>query len=385
MHDYDNILAVLKPKCEARASAGLRSKLKRGVSGRRLLYRELILGFGAMGVAAALLVAVLLPDELSAKEVLENAIANLRGSSSVRLEVEIRSRPMENFAFISLGEPFVSHTITATGTDSTLRWRVDKRGRIACGTADDSFTWIPGLNIGWHIEDSPDAVLNFIAILLSPNKIIESELEQALANDGTEYKIARSGNEMSLTVHAMPQGDFSNPYMLNSSVDASENIRRYIFDAKTFALKSASVSVINRGHETEVLRIVDVRFNVAVDDICGLPPTITFKEDPQSKPVLAGIDGIPPKEVAREFLNALYSWDKKVIGKVIDADMGEVFYKDRFYRSRLINVGEPFRSGRDDSGVFVPYVLRLRNGNEQCHNLHLVQQRDSSWIVSGGL
>ena len=82
-----------------------------------------------------------------------------------------------------------------------------------------------------------------MSTLLTPGKVLETELYNCTSGDGAEYMVNKKGSEIILTVHAAPQGNFENPYLLNTSISESENIRRYVIDADTKRLKSATVSV----------------------------------------------------------------------------------------------------------------------------------------------
>lgn len=384
MDQYNDLLDQLRPRCEVRASDQLRTRLDndmrlmRPVSARRHR-RRLLIPLGAATIAAAAILAIiLLPHPVTATRLLQDAITSLTPSRSIEMEVDVRTYPMENFSFIDLDAPFVTHRIDILSTDTLLRWRVDKGGRIAAGTGTDSHVWVPSLGIGWHVASCPSSSLDYLATLLTPDRILEAELSRALASEGDEYKVTRDGNTIRLSVRSQPRGNFSNPYMLNASISESENIRRYTFDAASGALLNASVSVVAGGRTVEVLRIRHLAANAPRRDLTALPADIKFIER-----MTGGFAGLAPEDVTAALLGSFETWDEVVINRLIEPDVSTT-YRERFAGARLMSVGTPFRSG-DNDYTFVPYTLHMPDGSTLRHNITLAQQPDSSWLFVGGL
>ena len=377
MDQYDDLLDQLKPRCEARASESLRlhiaDDLRLAGHISRRPRRRLILSLGATAIAAAAILAIILmPHPVTATRLLQDAITSLTPSRSIEMEVDVRTYPMENFSFIDLGAPFVTHRINILSTDTLLHWRVDKGGRIAAGTGSDSHVWLPSLGIGWHIASGPSPTLDYLATLLTPDRILEAELSRAL------YKISRDGDSIRLSVRSMPRGNFDNPYMLNLSIFESENIRRYTFDASSGALLKASVSVVADGHTVEVLRIRRLAANAPRHDLTALPSDIKFIER-----MTGGFAGLAPEDVTAALLGSFETWDESVINRLIEPDVSST-YRRVFDGARLLSVGTPFHSG-DNDYTFVPYTLLMPDGSTRRHNLTLSQQPDSTWLFVGGL
>lgn len=384
MDQYNDLLDQLKPRCEARASESLRSRLDNDMrhmrpTPKRRPRRRLILSLGATAItAAAILAIILLPHPVTATRLLQDAITSLTPSRSIEMEVDVRTYPMENFSFIDLNAPFVTHRINILSNDTLLRWRVDKGGRVAAGTGSDSHVWIPSLGIGWHVASRPSSSLDYLATLLTPDRILEAELSRALASEGDEYKISRDGDAIRLSVRSMPRGDFANPYMLNLSISESENIRRYTFDASSGALLNASVAVVADGRPVEVLRIRRLSANAPRRDLTALPSDIKFIER-----MTGGFAGLAPEDVTAALLGSFETWDEEVINRLIEPDVSAT-YRGAFDGARLLSVGTPFHSG-DNDYTFVPYTLLMPDGSTRRHNLTLSQQPDSSWLFVGGL
>lgn len=384
MDDYKEIKELLKPRRDIKASDELRLKVIRAVErkNRKQAVRKWVFGGISLSAVAAVLLLVFVPSGMSAKEILAEAINALGGTEDIEMTVEVRTRPVENFRYIDIDEDFVTHHIYISESDSLLRWRIDKGERVATGNGTDIYTWMPTLKLGLHLPESEEEnVLGYMATLLSPRKILETELDNCIGGQGGEFTVTKSGDDIILTVHAMPQGDFDNPYLLNSSITESENIRRYVIDADTKRLKSAIVSVVSGSREIQVLKIISINYGQHRNDMYRLADGIRYVET-ENQPV--GLKGLSAEEAATTILNAFTDWEEAILGKVMMKEVSNAAYKEKFSGSRLISIGHSFTSGTGNS-IFVPYTLELRDGTIQRHNIALQKTDSGGWIVVGGL
>ena len=384
MDDYKEIKELLKPRREIKASDELHLKVIRAVKrkNRKRVVRNWVFGGISLSAVAAVLLLVFVPSGMSAKEILAEAINALGGTEDIEMIAEVRTRPVENFRYIDVNEDFVTHHIYIADSDSLPRWRIDKGERVATGNGTDIYTWMPALKLGWHLPESEEEkVLGYMATLLTPRKILETELANCIGGKGGEYTVNKSGDDISLTVHAMPQGNFDNPYLLNSSIAESENIRRYVIDAESKRLKSATVSVIAGSREIPVVKITSINYGLHRNDICRLADGIRYVET-ENRPV--GLKDLSAEEAATTILNAFTDWNEAILDKVMMREVSDVTYKEKFSGSRLISIGHSFTSGTGNS-IFVPYTLELRDGTMQRHNMALQKTDSCGWVVVGGL
>lgn len=384
MDEYKDIKDMLKPRRDFAASDELRKQIDSTLDSyirQRKPFRWLW-GVGASCVAAAVLILILLPAGMSAKDILAETLNALLNSDGIEMTVEIRTRSMENFRYINLSEDFVVHNISIAKSDSTISWRIKKGGRTAAGDDKVIYNWVDQLNIGWRTNNAdPKELLGEMANLLSPDKILESELQNCINNSDAHYDMDKKNGEIVLTIHSKPQGDFSNPYMLNASIAESENIRRYVIDADTKHLKSASVSVMNGKKETEVLKITNIVYGQPHPNLLTLPTGIRFIDMPSNSP--QGLMGLSATEAASAFLNALETWNVSILDNAVDYNMMGIYEQD-LKGAVLVSVGKSFTSGNEGT-TFVPYTLRLPNGVQKRHNLALQKSSQGGWIVVGGL
>lgn len=383
MDEHKDIKEMLKPRRDFVASDELRNRinstLDSSIHKRKTL--RWIWSVSASCVAAVLLL-VLLPTGVSAKEILEEAIKSLTNSSGIKMTVEVRTRPTENFTYINLAEDFVVHDILIAKSDSTISWRIDKGGRTALGNIDGVYNWVGQLNIGWRMDNTdPKELLGEMAILLSPEKILEYELQNCVNNSDAHYDVEKKNGEIILTVHYKPEGDFRNPYMLNASIAESENVRSYVIDADTKHLKAASVSVISGRKKTEVLKITNIVYGAPNPNLLRLPQGVRIIDVTYSS--LQGLTGLSATEAASAFLKALETWNVSIIENTVDPNIMNVYEQD-LRGSVLVSVGKSFTSGNEGL-TFVPYTLQLPNGTQKQHNLALQKNSQGGWIVVGGL
>lgn len=383
MEDYKEIRELLTPRHDIKASDELRRKVRMALDKKRKnhMLKSWVFGGISLSAVAAVLLFVLIPSGMSAKEILYQAIEAIHNYESIEMVVDVRTRPVENFRYIGLDDEFVTHHIDIAASDSLLRWRIDKDERVALSNGKDIYTWIPSVKLGFHIADTENEnVLGYMANLLTPSIILETELQNCISNSVAEYNVSKSGSDIILTVHSSPQGNFDNPYLLNSSISESENVRRYVIDANSKKLKSATVSVLSGGREIVVLKIVSISYNNS-RNVFPLPEDIQFVET-ESLPV--GLKGLSAVEAASAILNAFSEWNVAILDKVMIHEVSEAAYREQFIGSKLISVGNPFISGSGNS-TFVPYTLKLRDGTMQRHNIALQKTDSGGWVVVGGL
>lgn len=383
MEDYKEIRELLTPRRDIKASDELRRKVRMALDKKRKnrMLKSWVFGGISLSAVAAVLLFILIPSGMSAKEILSQAIEAMHNYESIEMVVDVRTRPVENFRYIGLDDEFVTHHIDIAASDSLLRWRIDKDERVALSNGKDIYTWIPSVKLGFHIADTENEnVLGYMANLLTPSIILETELQNCISNSVAEYNVSKSGSDIILTVHSSPQGNFDNPYLLNSSISESENVRRYVIDANSKKLKSATVSVLSGGREIVVLKIVSINYNNSRNAF-PLPEDIQFVET-ESLPV--GLKGLSAVEAASAILNAFSEWNVAILDKVMIHEVSEAAYREQFSGSKLISVGNPFTSGSGNS-TFVPYTLKLRDGTMQRHNIALQKTDSGGWVVVGGL
>lgn len=385
---YDEIRRMLVPRREIKASPSLRRRVAQTARAARVrrLRSGMLRALLPACAAAAIIAIVFFPTGMSANELLVSAIAAMKPQRSIYVELDIRTRRGDNFAYINPDKPFVRHTLRAVSTDSGLNWWADKGARMACGTSGEAWVWLDD-NIGWHVNSSPDKILDYMGIFLRPSDIFESELSATTSGTADNYRIERGNGEITLTVHGYADGDFTNPYMLNKSIAESDNIRRYVFDARSRLLKRASVAIIDsHGNETEVIRLRGIRYGVDTTPLAVTPPDgVKFIDRTRPRQSPHGYAGADAAEVADALLKSLKDWDTDIIYRLIEPEEAEILYRPYLVGAKVLHIGKPFASGRNPDLTFVPYSILYADGRIADMNLALKRQDDGGWRVSGGI
>lgn len=299
------------------------------------------------------------------------------------MKLDIRTESREIFDYINPKANFILYDIIIDRHDSTTYWYVNKGERTAEKNKTGLYIWIKPFNIGWHYSEREPNVLGYLNIFLSPEKILESELQYTLSSPKANYEITKENKEIILTIHSQPNGDYANPYVLNTSVMESESIRRYTLDAHSYRLKSASVSFIIDDKEVEVIKMTTIKYGLKNKDLPPIPTDITFIEEEQTS--LTGIPGLDVREAASVFLNALSTWDTGILYKFLSPVDAEKVYRPVYEGARILTLGTPFQSGCNSHLMFVPYTLRLRDGRILKMNLAMAKYSENAWSFDGGL
>ena len=387
--EIDMIKMELTPRCEVHISNDFKKRVMANARKNKKTGKVIKMWqwLSVSGIAACFPIFMLLsPTRLSASSLLQDAINYLNNIRSMVMEVEIRTLPQENFKMIVSDEAFVNHQIEVVYGDE-LAWRVDKQGRVAAGIQDSAYTWVPAYQIGWKTGKGKEKMLDYISILLEPNKILEHELELSKKNDGDEYLVKRVGDEIHLTVHAYLHYNYINDFMLNKSLKDAEHVRHYVFDKATMQLKQMSVSIIVDSQEIEVMRTRRIDYSVALgmNEVLDKPSNITFNDaDTPTDKRKYIIGEMTAKEVAEKLLKSLGTWDTDVLEEMMPANIAEM-YGPLFKGCKLLSIGEPFHSGSVPC-EYVPYVLKLRDDSTTIqNNLSLGKDEKGNWFFMGGL
>ncbi len=388
MDEYNDIRAFLKPQRDIKASSQLRSRVENAIVSRRRSHGKLSWLWGSLSaaaVAAAIACLILIPGGASANsshDLLQTTLNTLSSTDAFEMEIDVRTPPNDNFDFIDPDADFVTHHISVERwSDTTSIWRIDKGGRKAVHNEHGTYIWIDPIRCGWYSANKN--IVGYLSVFLSPSKILEAEMYLTINDKQAQYSIDKKDGEIMLTVHSMPNGDFSNPYALNHSISESETYRQYVIDDESRKLKSAVVSVVVNGRKVEMIRLKTIKYDARNSEITAIPDDVKFiNYDRQNR--ISGLSDVNAKEATSIILNAFKGWDRDILSKVFDAEMIPA-YEQEYSGAEPINIGEPFKSGNNANKTFVPYTLRLRNGRIKSLNLALLLTENNSWIIIGGL
>ncbi|MHC4426330.1 MAG: hypothetical protein ACYSYV_09555, partial [Planctomycetota bacterium] len=195
-------------------------------------------------------------------------------------------------------------------------------------------------------------------------------------------------DKLLVSVEALARGDFTNDWLKNKSIDASDNLRIYTFDAETKLLETLEVYVHTDQEDVLVLQITDIEYNLEIDPalfVLELPEDIIWHEQPRKLADNEKYEQMGPKETAQAFFEACAdeNWDEFL--KFWGASAVDQRIKDYLGGVEIISIGEPFKSGRY-IGWFVPYEIELRSGRIKKFNLAVRNDNPAKrYVVDGGI
>jgi outer membrane lipoprotein-sorting protein len=352
-----------------------------------------------LAAAAVIVIAIVLATSfmnksmstVSAQEVLAQAtkaVANLR---SVYIKAEIRTIAHDNFEMIRLDYDFVTNEMWKEfdGTPQG-KWRVEKSGRVVVMDGESSLLLIRpnhaakgGITTGF---------VGWLKPLLDVNKVLDSEIKLA-QEQGSELLLTHQQgldgkDKLLVSVEALAQGDFTNDWLRNKSISASDNLRIYTFDAETKLLETLEVYVHTAGEDVLVLQITDIEYNPYIDPALfalEIPEDVIWYGEPKEVANNEKYEQMGPKEMAEAFFQACAdeNWDEFL--KFWSASAVDQRIKDYLGGIEIISIGEPFKSGRY-AGWFVPYEIKFKNGQTKKMNLAVRNDNPANrYVVDGGI
>jgi len=352
-----------------------------------------------LAAAAVIIIAIVLATNfmntsmptVSAQEVLAQAtkaVANLR---SVYIKAQIRTIPHDNFELIRLDYDFVPNEMWKEfdGTPQG-KWRIEKPGRVVVMDGQSSLLLIrPNHAAKGTITTG---FVGWLKPLFDVDKVLDSEIRRA-QEQGSELLLTHQQgldgkDKLLVSVEALAQGDFTNDWLRNKSISASDNLRIYTFDAETKLLETLEVYVHTAGEDVLVLQITDIEYNLDIDPelfSLELPEDVIWYGQPKELADNEKYEQMGPKETTQAFFEACAdeNWDEFL--KFWSASAVDQQIKDYLGGIEIISIGEPFKSGRY-AGWFVPYEIRFKNGHTKKMNLAVRNDNPANrYVVDGGI
>lgn len=325
----------------------------------------------------------------AAENLMMKSITAMESLKSMFMTMDVRSQENEPFDFIGTEYSFIEYKFWKQFSGEKP-WRIEKPGRIVVFDGEKQYLYMPASAYAVTAGEGAGFV-EWIKLFLSPKDILENELNFSKTHKAV-YKIEESGDEIILTVNANALGDFHNNYLKNNSVLESDNSRVYVFDKKTYLLKTFNLFIDEYGKSFQAMNLKNIAYNIPIDSgtfIIDLPKGISWQEHTEPGHINA-FTNISSKQAAKKFFTALANEDYESIEKVFsllqieDAEkLNEI--KEDLGGLELISLGEPFKSGLFP-GEFVPYKIRLKSGEVKDFNLALRNDNPTkTWIIDGGI
>lgn len=349
------------------------------------------LGYLSRAVAAAAAVALIVvllvsgparSNAMNAGNIFDRAVPAMGDLKSMVVKFSMLTEPKDNFSAIHLDGQMVAHTVKVIFGNEPA-WRVEKSGRTVICDGSRQYMWTAGADIGFT-ADRHFGFVEWSDIFLHPADILFTE-KNAAHKGKLKYEIEEREDRIFLTVFAKANGDFTNPYLLNSSVAESDNKREYVFDKKTGLPVSMNIYIETANGYVPVIEVTDIVYDVVIDRTVLLDrPDLNEWRDLSQPPTGNAFAGITAEQAARKIFEAMSSGDFDAIAPALKFYDTAKFRKD-YAGVKLVALGKAFRSG-EYPGVFVPYEIILPDGTKDRHNMALRNDNPNKvWLLDGGL
>lgn len=372
----DNIMAAArneKPVFDKKSS-----KLKRAV-------------IAAVSAAAALAVVVIghpfIKQAYSMESYFSKASEYFTEVSSYVAEIDARTTPNENFAYIDADENFVRHTLTVQ--PSTGRWRLEKPGRVAMYDGTNTWLWLPHEQYGHQWIGNAQGVMEDFSILANPFLMLELEADYLHNNPKAKCKKTTDNDFVTIVIEAPANGEYENDYCRNTSLEDMDTYRQYVFEKETGRLHSLKIDALIKEERTTVFELKNIRYNVALNESSFVvPQNFNWKNsdtnfDSQDAAIKSFI-GISPEKAVEMAFEALHEWDTTKLNVVLYQYNIEGL-KETYDGCQLIGHKKAFHSGRYP-GVFVPCKIRFKDQSIQKRNIAIRNDNNLKvWLIDGGI
>jgi hypothetical protein len=365
----------------------------------RIIMRSRITKFVA---AATIIVAVVLTINIfnkpipvistaSAAELLTEAAKAVEDVRSIHIKARMRTAPGDNLGMIALEYDFVPIEMWKKVDDAGIvLWKVEKPGRVIASNADSTIMLYNSNNAVKINRPCPIGALDtWYGELMNVDKIIDNVLKETIARSNDQLcmynEVLKDGAELVLETESSAQGDFTNDWCKNVSIEESDHKKVYRFDAETKLLKSFGVYVHTDKEDVLVFEVTDIEYNPEIDNgffTVELPRDVIWHEKP--KDLGMAYQQMGPKEVAEAFFKAcseenweefLKFWPMSAVDEKLKSHLGGL---------EIIGIGEPFKSGLY-GGWFVPYEIKFRDGTIKKMNLAVRNDNPAKrYIIDGG-
>ena len=358
-------------------------------------------GLGALGVAAiaVILLAVFYPQAQSKAAVVMSqgarVIANL---TSIHLHGQMRTLPHDNFSLIAAEIDFCPIELWKEFSP-TVKWRIEKPGRVAVMDGQTTVLYLKHLNQGTKISKALSSPFDtgWLQQIADLSGNLEKELQHVKSygwkmdySEGTGI----DGKPKSIvTIYAKP---IFHKYE-GAYIDTADTRRVYLFDVQSERLESVQIFQVFTNHETLVFNLNQIDYNQTIAPAIwklDLPDDVDWNFGKKNIPILPDNEkyvNMTPEEAARDFFEACGRKDWDEAYKFTDNFPRKIKerMKDDLGGLEVVNIGQHFKgkiSGLLYPGVYVPYEIKLPSGETKKFNLAIRNDNPAKrWQVDGGL
>ncbi|HBF87150.1 MAG TPA: hypothetical protein DDX39_00805 [Bacteroidales bacterium] len=326
----------------------------------------------------------------SAERIFEKSLESMLNVHTMYINLKVRTIEQDNFELIGKEYDFVEHIITKT-FDKPEKWKIKKPLREVAFDGKTNYLFIK--NVEYAIKENRNVnFTSWMNRILFPAELYKSEIENAKNNKNCTYKVEEADNNIILTVESQANGNYNNPYLKNTSISDSDSKVVYTFSKNSYLLSNLKVFIKVDQIDKLVLYTEKIEYNKELQDedfSIELPSNVEWKTIKDEFINAENFKNISSKEATKRFFEAMVTENWEAIEEVysllsISSSEKTEEFKSIFSNLKILSIGNSFKSG-NYPGEFVPYKIKLSDGNIIEHNLALKKNAQNVWIIDGGI
>ena len=352
-------------------------------------------GLSAAGFAALVaLISILSTPKIqaAASEVMTKGALAAAKLTSIHLRGHLRTPPNDNFSAINTDSDFVNVELWKQ-FGPELKWRVEKPGRIAVMDGQSTLLFIKPDEAMKFAQPSSSAFdTQWLHELANLSQTLNDELSGIKAH-GWPVTLTQNngadGKPKSVVTVEAKSGLLTGDYLKNKFFGTADTRRVYVFDNQTEMLELVKIYLHADAGDKLVFELDQIDCNQPVDAgifQLQLPADVKWAGQMQVLPDNAKYVAMTSEQAARALFEACGRQDWTEAAKFFDPltaseqqDLGGL---------QVLSIGTHFSSAVSllNGAQFVPYEIKLKNGEVKKFNLSLKRDRQTGrWYVDGGI
>jgi len=352
-------------------------------------------GLGAAASAAAIILSTILltsPNaQAKAVEVMTKGAQAVAKLTSIHLRGQLRTYPQDNFSSINADSPFCTIELWKQ-FEPEFKWRIEKPQRVAVMDGVSTVMLIKTDDTGVKFPHPSSSAFDtdWLQRIANISNTLSNELNNAQAKGWkltTTEETAADGKLKDIVTIMARSGVPDNDYGRNNFIGTADTRRVYHFDAQSGLLEAVQIYLVRPAGEVKVFELNEIDYNPSIDPTTWkleLPADVSWAQlEPPKLPDNAKYASMTAEQAARAFFEACSREDWDEVGKFMSPVTADL--KKYLGGLEIISLGDSFTS-QAYVGRYVPYEIRLKNGDVKKHNLAIRNDNPAGrWQVDGGI
>jgi len=299
---------------------------------------------------------------------------------------------VENFSYINPDCEFCAIELWKQ-FEPQPKWRIEKPGRVAVMDGQSTLLFIKPDEAVKLPQPSPSAFdTQWLHEMANLSQTLDSELAAIKAHGWPvtlTHEPGADGKPKSLITVEARSGLLTGDYLKNKFFGTADTRRVYLFDDQTELLESARIYLHTASGENLIFELDQIDYNQPIGPgvfQLQLPADVAWAGQMQLLPDNEKYAAMTSEQAARALLEACGREDWAEAAKFFDPLTAQE--KQHLGGLQVVSIGTHFTSAISliSGAQFVPYEIKLKNGETRKFNLSLKRERRTQrWFVDGGI